>query len=621
MVNTTQKKPKHKIPIKSEKHKISNKPLVKTLDTLLDKPLDKSLNNPPDKLLDKPLVKQYVKLHVKPHIKPNIKPPIHKLVSKISNKQQPLFIPKNILHFVFIIPSYNNSKWYIKNIDSVVNQTYPHWRAIYIDDLSNDNTFDLVKKYVKTLNKTDKFTFIQNKKRRLQSYSRYIGYQLTNDDEICILLDGDDWLIDNDVLHYLNQYYNQHNLDATYQSYVEYHKGRISYKRRFQNFPKDVIINKKYRTFGWISYHLRTCKSKFIKNINFFDFIDPLGNFWASHTDLIESYCFLEQTNKHKSSNRHLMVYNRDNSSNYNNNSHNSDQIEKSYRNIVSTRIKHRIPYSNTVTKNQICICNGESDDLIYILNKYNLELRNSHNLLVLPFSYFPFYQKIVEKYTNLVKFDKYSDISSCNKSQNVSNKIAVLMYSQNDINLNSILINQNVEYWIISDGSSIINPNKIPNSDLVHLIEHKSKLGFNQCLLKMLSLTNSKWFVMMTINNNSNENIELLNSVSIDTLETLPNNIGIYLALDIAIYRKKSFFSICHMPNICCNHPNDQLFIALICEKFKIFHSKTLATGTIKVNNLTKPTLDFVNNRKNVINLLNSYYSYSNIPSWHNIY
>ena len=108
--------------------------------------------------------------------------------------------------------------------------------------------------------------------------------------------------------------------------------------------------------------------------ISFFDFIDPLGNFWASHTDLIESYCFLEQTNKHKSSNKYLMVYNRKNSSYYNNNSHNSDQIEKSYRNIVSNRIRHRQPYSNITTKNQICICNGESDDIVYILNKYNLE-------------------------------------------------------------------------------------------------------------------------------------------------------------------------------------------------------------------------------------------------------
>lgn len=546
----------------------------------------------------------------------------NKLVPKIiDNRQISTIVRKIDLYFVFIIPSYNNSKWYIKNIDSIVNQTYQNWRAIYIDDLSNDNTFDLAKKYVKMLNKMDKFTFIQNKKRRLQSYSRYIGYQLANDDEICILLDGDDWLIDNHVLQYLNHYYNQHNLDATYQSYVEYSKGQLSTKRKFQNFPTDVVINKKYRTFGWISYHLRTCRAKFIKNISFFDFIDPLGNFWASHTDLIESYCFLEQTNKHKSSNKYLMVYNRENSSYYNNNSHNSDQIEKSYRNIVSNRIRHRQPYSNITTKNQICICNGESDDIVYILNKYNLELINSHDLLVLPFSYYHLYQKRIEKYTNVVRFDKYSDISSCNKFYNTLNNISILLYSQNNINLDSILTSQNLEYWIIADGSSIINTNKKTFHDSVHLIEHKSKLGFNYWLLKILSLINLKWFAMLNINDLTNQNIKILDSVQIDRLDLLPNNIGIFLVSNIPIYRKKSFFSICHMPNICCNYPNDQLFISLICEKFKIYHNKTLTSGTIKLNNLSKISMDLVNNRKNTINLLNSYYSYSNIPSWHYIY
>ena len=50
-------------------------------------------------------------------------------------------------NFVFIIPSYNNEKYYKKNLDSVINQTYKNWRIIYIDDASTDNTFELVKKY------------------------------------------------------------------------------------------------------------------------------------------------------------------------------------------------------------------------------------------------------------------------------------------------------------------------------------------------------------------------------------------------------------------------------------------------------------------------------------------
>ena len=32
-----------------------------------------------------------------------------------------------------------------------------------------------------------------------QAYSRYIAFKLCDDDEICCLLDGDDWLYDENV--------------------------------------------------------------------------------------------------------------------------------------------------------------------------------------------------------------------------------------------------------------------------------------------------------------------------------------------------------------------------------------------------------------------------------------
>ena len=100
--------------------------------------------------------------------------------------------------FVFIIPSYNNIDWYRDNIKSVVGQTYQNWRVIYVDDCSTDGTLERVKQLVRTTHPQyfKRFTFIQNSQRRFQSYSRYIAYQTCDDDEICILLDGDDWLAD-----------------------------------------------------------------------------------------------------------------------------------------------------------------------------------------------------------------------------------------------------------------------------------------------------------------------------------------------------------------------------------------------------------------------------------------
>jgi len=50
---------------------------------------------------------------------------------------------------VVVIPSYNNSKWCDWNLSSVFQQKYNNYRVVYIDDCSNDNTYELVTEKVK----------------------------------------------------------------------------------------------------------------------------------------------------------------------------------------------------------------------------------------------------------------------------------------------------------------------------------------------------------------------------------------------------------------------------------------------------------------------------------------
>ena len=53
--------------------------------------------------------------------------------------------------FVIVVPSYKNSKWYERNISSAFTQDYPEdkFRIIYTDDVSPDNTGNLVEEYIK----------------------------------------------------------------------------------------------------------------------------------------------------------------------------------------------------------------------------------------------------------------------------------------------------------------------------------------------------------------------------------------------------------------------------------------------------------------------------------------
>lgn len=48
-----------------------------------------------------------------------------------------------------IIPSYNSYDFIHKTIDSVINQTYPNWEMIIVDDVSPDNSNEIIEEYIR----------------------------------------------------------------------------------------------------------------------------------------------------------------------------------------------------------------------------------------------------------------------------------------------------------------------------------------------------------------------------------------------------------------------------------------------------------------------------------------
>lgn len=46
-----------------------------------------------------------------------------------------------------ITPAYNAERFIGETIESVLNQTYPHWEMVIVDDCSTDRTVDIIKKY------------------------------------------------------------------------------------------------------------------------------------------------------------------------------------------------------------------------------------------------------------------------------------------------------------------------------------------------------------------------------------------------------------------------------------------------------------------------------------------
>ena len=103
--------------------------------------------------------------------------------------------------FVFITSSYNQSRFVKKCLDSISSQKYPNdkYRIIYVDDASTDDTSKICEKWMYDNRDINMLLHIRDKNEGPAS-SRYFASKMTDDDEVLVFLDGDDWLI---YTHYL----------------------------------------------------------------------------------------------------------------------------------------------------------------------------------------------------------------------------------------------------------------------------------------------------------------------------------------------------------------------------------------------------------------------------------
>lgn len=96
-----------------------------------------------------------------------------------------------------IIPVYNVEKFLKRNIESVINQTYENFEAIYVDDGSTDNSLKILKEY----ETKDKRIKIIHTKNFGVSHARNAGINKATGSYITFI-DGDDY-IDGDYIEYL----------------------------------------------------------------------------------------------------------------------------------------------------------------------------------------------------------------------------------------------------------------------------------------------------------------------------------------------------------------------------------------------------------------------------------
>lgn len=214
--------------------------------------------------------------------------------------------------FYIIIPSYNNIKWYQRNLDMLFAQDQHHnnWHAIYIDDHSTDGTGPAVEHYVHEHHFDHKVTVIKNEQNRGALANLYFAIHSCPNDAIILTYDGDDWFYDEHVLEYLNSIYQDPNVWLTYGQYVEYPSGNLGI---CAPFPENVVKKSSYRKETWVSSHLRTFYAGLFKNIKQEDLMWE-GTFFPMTWDLAIMFPMLEMAGHHvRFIDRILYVYNLDN--------------------------------------------------------------------------------------------------------------------------------------------------------------------------------------------------------------------------------------------------------------------------------------------------------------------
>jgi len=198
--------------------------------------------------------------------------------------------------FVIVIPSYQNREWCEKNLLSVLTQNYYNFRIIYTDDCSMDGTAEEVERVLSEHDKNNKVTLIKNKERLYSVLNIYNMIHSCDDDEIIIILDGDDWLYNENVLNRLNEEY-QKDIWMTYGQFISFHDQEIGCSC---SIPKNIIDNNLFRRYKWCSSHLRSNYAWLYKKIRKEDLMH--NRQWLQMTgDLAATFPMLEMAGSRQS--------------------------------------------------------------------------------------------------------------------------------------------------------------------------------------------------------------------------------------------------------------------------------------------------------------------------------
>ncbi len=163
-----------------------------------------------------------------------------------------------------IMPNYNKAKFLDESINSVINQEYKNWNLFIIDNFSNDNSKEILKKFE---NKSPNIKIIYLSRNMGAAFSRNLGLRVSKAEYISFLDSDDYWSPDKlkDQITFMEKF----NHIFTYTNYTPF-----ILKNNNKIFKKEIIspdsfTYNKFINDTSISTSSMVIKRSFISTIKF----------------------------------------------------------------------------------------------------------------------------------------------------------------------------------------------------------------------------------------------------------------------------------------------------------------------------------------------------------------
>ncbi len=240
-----------------------------------------------------------------------------------------------------LMPFFNSQDYIERAIQSIAQQDYENYQLIMIDDASVDNSLSIAKRTVEKLSRDiqSKIKIVVNKRNHGAVFNHYHALNHTDENDIIMLVDGDDWLVNNNTIFHL---YND-----LYQQGAEFTYGSCwslvdNIPLIAQNYPSEVKRNRSYRShkFAWnMPYtHLRTFTKKLFKGVSEDRFKDSNGNWLRAGGDGALFYEMIERANPDKVVAVKEIVYNYNDLNPINDYKVNGDEQTKNAQTILNKK-------------------------------------------------------------------------------------------------------------------------------------------------------------------------------------------------------------------------------------------------------------------------------------------